>query len=173
VAEEFYSFDKALRELKLRSEELKKLVSQGEIRAFRDKDTMKFKKEDVEILAKRRTATGGDDVVEELVFADEETDDTGMATAQISEEDTLLVEDVEEPVVVEPAPRARPVVQKPVRAARVVNVIPVDKKEGTLMLVCAILTSVLLFYGVFVIQSVTAQKSTGLTQWLTNMFAPK
>ena len=39
-SEDFLSFEKALRELQLRSEELKKLVSEGEIRAYRDGDSM-------------------------------------------------------------------------------------------------------------------------------------
>lgn len=168
MAEEYYSFDKALRELKLRSEELKKLVSQGEIRAFRDKDTMKFRKEDIEVLAKRRPT---DEVVEELVFADEETisDDTGMATAQISEEDTLLVEDNDEIAELE-VPKVRPVVQRTTRTRQVQQVQVTDKKEGAAFLAAAVLTSVMLVYGLFLIHSVTAQQSTGMTEWLTKMF---
>ena len=46
---EFYSFDEALKELRLKEEELKRLVSEGEIRAFREGDTMKLRKADVEI----------------------------------------------------------------------------------------------------------------------------
>ena len=49
--DDFLSFEKALRELKLRSEELRKLVSEGEIRARKDGDSMKFKKEDIAALA--------------------------------------------------------------------------------------------------------------------------
>jgi hypothetical protein len=167
VAEEYYSFDKALAELKLRSEELKKLVSQGEIRAFRDKDTMRFRKEDIEVLARRRTTDGGE-VIEDLVFADE--DDTGMATAQISEEDTLLVEETEEVIELEaPATKARPTVQRTVSRTRQIQDAG-EKKESTAFLVAAIATSVLLVYGLFVIQSVTATQSTGMTEWLANMF---
>ena len=43
-------YEKALRELKMRSEELKKLVSEGEIRAFRDGDSMKFRRDDIKAL---------------------------------------------------------------------------------------------------------------------------
>ena len=50
-SEDFLSFEKALRELQLRSEELKKLVSEGEIRAYRDGDSMKFRREDIASLA--------------------------------------------------------------------------------------------------------------------------
>ncbi|MFY9345275.1 MAG: hypothetical protein WAT39_22485, partial [Planctomycetota bacterium] len=85
--EDFLSFEKALRELKMRSEELKKLVSEGEIRAYRDGDSMKFRKEDIEGLhTKAEGAT-------KLSMGDALEDDTGMVTEQISEEDTLLAED--------------------------------------------------------------------------------
>ena len=85
--DDFVSFEKALRDLKLQSEELKKLVSEGEIRAFRDGQSMKFRKEDVNALA---THSSGED---ELVLADALEDDTGMVTEELSDEDTLLVED--------------------------------------------------------------------------------
>ena len=97
--EDFVSFEKALRELQMRSEELKKLVSEGEIRAFRDGESMKFKREDIEGLS------SGEGEEEELVFADVLEDDTGMATEELSEEDTLLADDLMEDE--EPAPRAR------------------------------------------------------------------
>ncbi len=170
MAEEYYSFDKALRELKLRSEELKKLVSQGEIRAFRDKDTMKFRKEDIEVLARRRP-TDSEEVIEDLVFADEDTaDDTGMATAQISEEDTLLVEETEEVIEFEaPAAKPRAGVQR-TTTTRTRQVQTTEKKQSPAFTLMAVATSALLVYGLFVIQSVTATESTGMTDWLVNMF---
>jgi len=99
VAEkEFFSFDEALRELRLKEEELRRLVSEGEIRAFREGDTMKLRRSDVENL---RSELSGGEVVdlggagEELVFEDDTDLDAGMATEEISEADTLL-EEVEE-----------------------------------------------------------------------------
>ena len=86
-SEDFLSFEKALRELQLRSEELKKLVSEGEIRAYRDGDSMKFRAEDIMSLSSQ---SEGDT---KLSFADSLEDDTGMVTEQISDEDTLLAED--------------------------------------------------------------------------------
>ena len=85
--EDFVSFEKALRDLKLQSEQLKKMVSQGDIRAFRVGDSMQFRAEDVAAL---KSQSEGE---EELVFADALEDDTGMVTEELSEEDTLLVED--------------------------------------------------------------------------------
>jgi hypothetical protein len=87
VADEFISFDKVLRELQMQEEELKRLVSEGEIRAFRDQDKMKFKKEDVERFRKVHTSSkdetmGAAEVPEELVFdEDDANQDVGMATA--------------------------------------------------------------------------------------------
>lgn len=54
MAMEYYSFDRVLKELQMGEDELKRLVSEGEIRAFRDEDKMKFKKSDIEGLKKGR-----------------------------------------------------------------------------------------------------------------------
>ena len=49
MSDEFYNFERALDELKLKEEELKRLVSEGEIRAFREGDTMRLRRADVEV----------------------------------------------------------------------------------------------------------------------------
>ncbi len=54
MAMEYYSFEKVLEELQMEEDELKRLVSEGEIRAFRDEDKMKFKKSDIDGLKKGR-----------------------------------------------------------------------------------------------------------------------
>jgi len=97
VAEqEFYSFDEALKQLRLKEEELKRLVSEGEIRAFREGDTMKLRRSDVESL--RSELSGGEivdlgETKEELVFEDHsQTDFVGMATQEISDVETILDE---------------------------------------------------------------------------------
>lgn len=55
MAEEYYSFEDVLKELSVDEEELKRMVSEGELRAFRSENKMKFKAEDVENLKKGRT----------------------------------------------------------------------------------------------------------------------
>lgn len=98
--EQFFSFEEALDQLRLKEEELKRLVSEGEIRAFRDGETMKLRVTDVESL--RSELTGGEVVElgeagEELVFEDDDDlAEAGMATEEISEMDTLLDDDVED-----------------------------------------------------------------------------
>ena len=94
--DEFFSFEEALDELRLKEEELKRLVSEGEIRAFREGETMRLRKQDVENL--RNELSGGEvvdlgGVDEELVFEDDADLDAGMATEEISEADTILEDD--------------------------------------------------------------------------------
>jgi len=43
----FYSFDEAMDELEMEEEELQGLISQGELKAYRDEDTMKLRREDI------------------------------------------------------------------------------------------------------------------------------
>ncbi len=64
MADDFYSFEKTLRELGLTEEQLKKAVSEGEIRAFRDESSMKFKKEDID-RHKKALANGRSTFIEE------------------------------------------------------------------------------------------------------------
>jgi len=98
--QEFYSFDEALKQLRLKEDELKRLVSEGEIRAFREGETMKLRRSDVESL--RSELSGGEvvdlgDVKEELVFEDDAAlEEAGMATQEISDVETILDEPVEE-----------------------------------------------------------------------------
>ena len=66
----------------MQSDELKKLVSEGEIRAFRDGSSMKFRMDDVNALVRGPSE-------EELLFADELDleDDTGMVTEELTDEE--------------------------------------------------------------------------------------
>jgi excisionase family DNA binding protein len=141
--EEFLSFEKALRELKMRSEELKKLVSEGEIRAYRDGDSMKFRKEDVE------TLTAKSEGAQNLSMGDALEDDTGMVTEQISEEDTLLAEDdiaTEE----KPSPRSS--------RARAAAAAPADPgKEPTWVTVAAFVGFLVFVWGAFLLNSISKE----------------
>ena len=79
---EYYSFEEVLKDLKLEENELKRLVSAGEIRAFRDKNTMRFKAEDVARL--RSTSPESADV--ELDDLDLDLDDAAAPVAPVAEE---------------------------------------------------------------------------------------
>ncbi|MCI0586947.1 MAG: hypothetical protein L0323_08930 [Planctomycetes bacterium] len=165
MAEEFYSFERALRELQMREEELKRLVSAGEIRAVRDGDLVKLRREDIE---RMRTRRGGEvvDLGEEIPIVSEE--DPGMATAQISEADTLLEE---EPAVAEaielPVEEAAPAVAAPRARARAP--VPVETaSEGMGMRLCLVVTSVLLVLAGFVAHGAANVQATGIAGGIAN-----
>ena len=151
--QEFFSFEEALNQLNLKEEELKRLVSEGEIRAFREGDTMKLRRADVENLKKELMPgevvdMGG--AGEDLVFEDDlEVEETGMATEQIAEMDTLLEEGVED--VGEVALEEEPVEEEeaePVAAAAPVRrgaaAVEEAPSEGMLMRALAIATGLVL-----------------------------
>lgn len=87
MAMEYYSFEKVLKELLIDEDELKRLVSEGEIRAFRDEDKMKFKKTDIDGLRKGRMteptiilpsggSEGGSASDDEVLLVEEDTSET-------------------------------------------------------------------------------------------------
>lgn len=153
--EDFLSFEKALRELKMRSEELKKLVSEGEIRAYRDGDSMKFRREDIASLGSK---SEGDT---KLSMGDALEDDTGMVTEQISDEDTLLAE---EDVV-----EAKPARKQAVAAAAVVE--PAGK-EPMWVTIAAMLGLLVGLWGFGVNYSIAKEKDPK-ADFFTSMFADK
>jgi len=54
MAENYMSFDDVLKALQMQEAELRALVSQGTLRAFRDENTLKFRRTDVETLRQQR-----------------------------------------------------------------------------------------------------------------------
>lgn len=106
---EFYTFDEVTKQLNIDESKLKRLVSEGEIRAFREGDEMKFKRTDIDTLDVESegetreidlTAAGEDaseTLTDDLIFdegdeLDLSADDAGMATAEISSQDTFVDE---------------------------------------------------------------------------------
>lgn len=175
--DQFYSFDEALKELRLKEEELKRLVSEGEIRAFREGDTMKLRRADVESL--RSELSGGEvvdlgEVSEELVFEDE-TDaegDAGMATQEIANVETIIddVEDVgeidiEEDVVVAPVEVAA--VRRPApRAAPVVD----EVSDGALVDAALVGTGLLLVLALPLAMSASRGQASGVARAIASVF---
>ncbi len=152
--EDFVSFEKALRDLQMRSEELRKLVSEGEIRAFRDGSSMKFKREDIDALQM-------DDLDDAL------EDDTGMVTEELSDEDTLLVSDDDD--VIEAAPAAAPAAGITASTSRSSRVRATDEKVGEpgWVTAVAILGAVFMVYGFMVCYSLaTGAPPNGFTTLL-------
>jgi excisionase family DNA binding protein len=179
--QEFYSFDEALKQLRLKEEELKRLVSEGEIRAFREGETMKLRRSDVETL--RSELSGGEivdlgDVKEELVFEDDAAiDEAGMATQEISDVETILDEPVEEVAeiaieeeeAVEEEAAGRSAAARPTPRA----VEPVPEVEGpsesVLVRAAMMLTTLVLLLALPVCLSATSGKASGFAGAVASM----
>ena len=181
--QEFYSFDEALKQLRLKEDELKRLVSEGEIRAFREGETMKLRRSDVESL--RSELSGGEvvdlgEVKEELVFEDDAAfEEAGMATQEISDVETILDEPVEE--VSEIAIEEEEVVEEEDAARTAATarpapraVEPVPEVEGPseaiLVRAAMILTSLVLLLAVPVCLSASAGEPSGLASAVASIF---
>ncbi|MHC4549133.1 MAG: helix-turn-helix domain-containing protein [Planctomycetota bacterium] len=113
---EFYTFDEVVRQLKIDQNKLKRLVSEGEISAFREGDVMKFKKSEIDKLAQKGTGSetsetvlseitledeapafeeSGETLTDDLVFESSEDQveigaDMGTAADEISSQDTFI-----------------------------------------------------------------------------------
>jgi hypothetical protein len=191
VADEFISFDKVLRELQMQEEELKRLVSEGEIRAFRDQDKMKFKKEDVDRFRKSHTGAkdetmGAAEVPEELVFdEDDANQDVGMATAAISDDSFLEEQPQAAPEAApEPAPTparapSRGSARSPSASAsgrkpRASSVqIEEGQNEGIGFKLAILLSAIVLVIGTFVAMDATKGTPSGLTRGIADWFKSK
>ena len=125
---EFYTFDEVVRQLHIDENKLKRLVSEGEISAFREGDVMKFRKAEIDKLSTSETGSetsetvlseitledeGGafqdssETLTDDLVFEGAESDtgdqveigaDPGLATEEISSQDTFIEEKVADDV---------------------------------------------------------------------------
>ena len=109
---EFYSFDEVLRQLNIDENRLKRLVSEGEIRAFREGDQMKFKRNEIDDLGGRGKRGGqtSETSLTEISLEDDSSPTVnigkgkgrdplkepdlkahgGMRTAEISSQDTFI-----------------------------------------------------------------------------------
>ena len=113
---EFYNFDEVLRQLNIDENRLKRLVSEGEIRAFREGGAMKFKRNEIDGLAGRSGrgsqtsetslteisleddsqptvnvgAGAGETLSDDLLEEPDLTASGGLQTAEISSQDTFI-----------------------------------------------------------------------------------
>ncbi len=174
MPDEFFSFDEALDELRLKEDELKRLVSEGDIRAFRKGDTMKLRRSDVDAL--RRELSGGevvdlDEPAEELIFEDDSAvdDESGMATQEIADVETLIDEEIEEIEEVAPAATSRKARPRPVAAA----VAEEEEEESMGMRAAMIASALVLILGLPVAMAVTSGNADGLAKSIAEVFGTK
>lgn len=185
--DQFFSFEEALKELRLKEEELKRLVSEGEIRAFREGETMKLRKSDVETL--RHELSGGEvvdlgDVKEELVFEDDvlsdagmATQEIGMATEEISDVETIVDEGVEDVgVISEIEERAPAAVAAGAAAAApiqrriaIVEEVP-EEYEGAGMRAVLLVTAVILLFAIPLCVAVSSGVFSPVADTLAHLF---
>ncbi|MCB9915731.1 MAG: hypothetical protein H6828_11370 [Planctomycetes bacterium] len=176
--EEFFSFDEALSELRLKEEELKRLVSEGEIRAFREGDTMKLRRGDVEAL---RAELGGGEVVdlgdpsEELVFEDDTFADAGMATEEISEVDTIIEDDIEDVGEIDLDDEDDDVVAAaPVRRSSPRAAAQEDASESMGIRAALIITTIVMIASLPLIFAVSSGETSGMAKGIASaMFGEK
>ncbi len=108
---DYFSFEEVMGELELGEEDLKRMVSEGELRAFRDENKMKFKREDVETLKKGRVTEPT--IILPSTPAQESTDETvldldiGQEAAQLAQT-APEIEDIDLAPVPEAAPEIAP-----------------------------------------------------------------
>lgn len=173
--EEFYNFDQALDELRLREEELKRLVSEGEIRAFREGETMKLRRSDVESL--KNELLGGEVVDlgaggEELVFEDDDDlEEAGMATEEISDMDTLLEDDVEDVGEIDLDDEDDDIVTAtPVRRSAVAAAQAEEQEEGMGIRLAMIATSVVLLLALPIATSLSSGTASDIAKSIAGLF---
>ena len=158
--EDTFSFQEALNELHLEEEELKRLVSEGEIRAFREGEDMRLRKEDIESL---RAELGGD-----IAFEDEDFADAGMATEEISAADTLI-DDIEEIEEIEDVEEIEDL-EDDIPVATAVSVDEPFEGMGTRALMIA--TSVVLFLALPLFMALSTGKVGGIARGIAAMVFP-
>ena len=175
MADDFYSFDEALDELKLKEEELKRLVSEGEIRAFRKGDTMKLRRADVETLRAELDVdvVDLDGSADELVFEDDSDldGDTGMATQELDVE-TLVDEPEEEPAAAPRASRSSASARPAKRSAAVAAVAEEEEEPGWVK-GALIVSSFLLVLGMPIMLSIATGNAGGLAKGVAGLFGGK
>lgn len=172
MSKEFSSFEDALKKLELEEEDLKRLISAGEIRAFREGSKMHLRAEDVDKVAQQLGVgsqvgeRGQNLVVEDLSLGG--GGDEGMSTTQLSEEDTLL-DDVETVDVAEDSAAQSVAGARRSRAGSE----PEAQKESTGMLAAAVVTTLLLVFAIPFAIGMLEGRSNGMTNGVVGMFAEK
>jgi hypothetical protein len=171
--DQFLSFEDALDRLRLQEEELKRLVSEGEIRAFREGDTMKLRAQDVETLRGELSgeSDGGADaagLTDVIVFEDDDDmdDEAGMATEEITDVETILQEDDDIETIELDEESAEDLTETAVRRRTRTEapVLEEDEKESTGVKVAIVLTSIIMILGIPVVMSVAKGQVSSLAR---------
>jgi len=98
MAEDYISFDDALKALRMEEAELRALISQGKLRAFRDENTLKFRRQDIENLAAQRAAEATPESLEETAVPEVAALETGEP-ADLLSDTSLDFDDTAETII--------------------------------------------------------------------------
>jgi len=180
--DQFLSFEEALDQLRLQEEELKRLVSEGEIRAFREGDTMKLRAQDVETLRSELTGDVDAGASEEIVFEDDDdvVDEAGMATEEIADVETILqeddeddeddeIEEIELAEVEEEEPLTETAVRKRARGAAMAASEEAEQEPGWVK-GGLVITSLIMILGIPVVMAVAKDQISTIARPIAEMF---
>ncbi|RMH02761.1 MAG: hypothetical protein D6702_07880 [Planctomycetota bacterium] len=171
---EYYSFEKAIEKLDLEEDDLKRLISAGEIRAYRDGSKMRLRAEDVTRVA-ADLGVGGEVAeedagevleVEEVVFS-ESAEDEGMVTTQLSEEDTLLDDGLEVVEVEEAAPAAA--APRAARSSRGARAAAAQEPAANGLVFATVVTTAIMLWGLAFVVDMSAGKPSAVTRAVVEM----
>ena len=172
---DYYSFDEVLSDLRMEEDELKRLVSAGEIRAFRDQDTMRFKAADVQRLKAEPAADEGFDedleldLEDELDLGDELGDELDLGEPDAGDE---LVLDDDGPEELDLAAAASPRAGVPQRSApRSQAAAAAEASDSPGMLFMLALSFILLIFANFAALGAVAGRANALTGFIADMFS--
>lgn len=171
---DYYSFDEVLRDLKMEEDELKRLVSAGEIRAFRDQDTMRFKAADIERLKGPGEGDELDlDLDDELDLGDELDLDDGDSEELVLEddgdEDELDLTPGRQEIDLSSGGAADAGTRR--RGARAAVAAAEEPSDHPGLLFALVLGFVLLVFANFAALGAVAGRTNALTAWMTGFFS--
>ncbi|MAU93000.1 MAG: hypothetical protein CMJ93_02145 [Planctomycetes bacterium] len=180
------SFEEALNRLDIAEEDLKRLISAGDIRAFREGSNMRLDVADVEKEAEKRgigspvSEADASEVVE-VEELDLDGADDGMVTTQLSADDTLLDLAVEEVAVEEVAVEEAPSSARSARSKRggtskrssKTTILPGVEMtdEGGGMRAALVVTAIVLMFAIPFAMGMISGRPSGITQGIVDMFA--
>lgn len=196
--EEYVSFENALRDLKITADQLKRLVSEGEIRAIRgEHNSMRFRKDEIDRLRQdsgktlQFTEATSETLSDDLLFdeADDKDDEKGASTVQMKPSAPQRPVGRASPPVAKPSPRAvspRPMSPKPSPESRpvtpvrrttsragagTVGVVRDASGIGMGSLIALIAGFMVMAFATFVVLDISEDRPSPLTKSLSDMAA--
>ena len=194
--EEYVSFENALRELQISADQLKRLVSEGEIRAIRgEHNTMRFRKDEIDRLKQdtgktlQFTEASSETLTDDLLFdeADDKDAEEGASTVQMKASAPAPKPlPKQPPPKAAPKPAARPASPRASPESRPVTPIRrttsrsapqgvvVDPSGiGMGSVIALIAASLVMLFTTFVLLDFAEDKVTSVTEGLSKMATPK